>query len=119
MTEGGRGHVGQRQRRAFPQQAGRALAGRVQPFQMEGVFAGAQAQRAAVIPHGVAHRSADLGEGRAGSSHLHAVDRQARSVARHQVEGVAAVGGNVDKAVPGGGVPREALRVRAQVGRLA
>ena len=83
------------------------------------MLAGAQAERATVVAHRIAGRAADLGEGRAGSSHLHAVDRQARSVARHQVEGVAAVGGNVDKAVPGGGVPREALRVRAQVGRLA
>ena len=113
MAERRRGHVGQRQRRAFPQQPRRALAGRVQAFQMKRMLAGAQAQRAAIVAHRVARRAADLGKGRAGLGHFHAVDHQPRAIASQQVKGVAAVGGNVDEAVPGSGVMRKALRIGA------
>ena len=97
---GGRRHVGEGQSGAFPEQAGRALAGGVQSFQMKKVFAGAQAQRAAVVAEGVAGRAADLCEGWAGFSHFDAVDDQARAVAGDQMKGVAAVGGNVDAGRP-------------------
>ena len=63
---GGWGHVRERQGWAFPEQARRALAGEVQAFQMERMLAGAQAERAAIIAHGVSGRAADLGKGRAG-----------------------------------------------------
>ena len=61
-----RRHVSKGQRRAFPKQAGHALAGGVQSLQMEAMFARAQPQRAAIVAHGVARRAADLRKRRAG-----------------------------------------------------
>ena len=109
-----RGHVGQGQCRAFPQQAGRALAGRVQTLQMKRVLAGAQAQRAAIKTHCIARRVANLGKRRPGLGHFHAVDHQPSAIASQQVKCIAAVSGNIDEAVPRGGVMRIALRIRSQ-----
>ena len=93
---GGWGHIGEWQRRAFPKQARPALAGGVQALQMKGMFSGAQSQRPAVVAHCISRRPADLGKGRAGLSHFNAVYRQARAVAGQQMEGIAAVGGNIN-----------------------
>ncbi len=70
------------------------------PSTCKRVAAGAQADGAMVVTHGIARRSADLREGRSGFRNLDAVDHQAGAIARHQVKGVAAIGRNVDEAVP-------------------
>src|ERR1700721_3119982 len=91
----------------------------MQAFDVDRVFAGAKTERSAVIAHGIAGSAADLRKRRAGLGHLNAVDDQAAAVAVEQVEGVAAVGGDVDQTVPGGGIAGKSLAVGVEVGRLA
>src|ERR1035438_681017 len=114
MGIGGWWHIGKRQGGALPKQTRRALAGGVKALKMDGMLAGAQPHRTAIVAHCIAGQSADLGKGRAGFSHFHAVDENARAVAGEQMECVSAVGGNVDEAVPGDGVARKSLGVGAE-----
>ena len=119
MAVGLRGNIGQGQRWAFPQNAGRALADRVQTFDVQRVATGAQADGAMIVAHGVARRSANLGEGGPVLAIcMPSMTRRAPS-RRHQVKGVAAIGGDVDEAIPRSYITCEALGIGMEVRRIA
>ncbi len=118
MEKCGVGDVGGREAGAFPQQARCALADGVQAFDVDGVEAGAKAEGAAVVAHGVAGCAADLREGRAGFGDLDAVDDNSGAVTGEEVEGVAAIDGDVEETIPSDRVAGEAMGVGEEVRRI-
>ena len=104
VAEGGGGDVGEVDAGAPPEEPGNAWADCLQTFQVERVLAGAEADAASRVAHGVQGGAADLAEGWSGCNEREAVEGEAGAVAGQQVEAVAAVDGDVDEAVVDGGV---------------
>ncbi len=105
-------HLLKRYARSFPQHPRRAIARRVQRFNVNRMQPRPQPQRPTVVALRIPRRAADLRERRAGLRHFHAIDHQPRAVAIDKMKRVAAIGGNVDESIPRCRVARESLRAR-------